>query len=197
MNIAPVTLTLPHGVARLEPLGLHHAQGLHEASVDPAIWAWLPFAQPKTPADMQKSIERALTAQAKATELPFAVIDTRTGQVAGTTRYLDIQPENRGLEIGATWYGVAWQRTRVNTECKLMLLTHAFDHLGAVRVQLRTDARNQRSRDAILRIGAQYEGRLRQSRILHDGFIRDTVYFSIIADEWPAVRAGLLAKLAR
>lgn len=197
MNIAPVTLALPNGDARLEPLGLHHAQGLHQAGPDPVIWAWLPFAQPKTLAQMQQYIERALAAQAQGAELPFAVIDTRTGQVAGTTRYLDVQPENRGLEIGATWYGVAWQRTRINTECKLMLLTHAFDTLGAVRVQLKTDGRNQRSQNAILRIGAQYEGRLRKSRVLHDGFIRDTVYFSIIADEWPAVRAGLLAKLAR
>lgn len=195
--IGPVTLELPGGRARLEPLTLEHAAGLWAAGPDADTWRFLPTAPPRSLQDMRAYVTRALDAADTGAETPFAIVDRSTGRVAGTTRYMDIQPEHRAAEIGTTWLGAAWRRTSVNTECKFLLLRHAFETLGAVRIYLKTDARNERSRAAILRIGATYEGCLRRSRILHDGYIRDTVYFSVTDLEWPRVREHLEALRAR
>ncbi len=125
-------------------------------------------------------------------QIPFAIVHAQSGAAIGSTRYLDLRPAHRALEIGWTWIATAHQRTPVNTECKLLLLEHAFETLGAVRVQFKTDARNMRSQTAIARIGGCREGVLRKSLILWDGFIRDSAYFSIVDDEWPAVKRRLL-----
>ncbi len=156
----------------------------------------MPSPPPDTVEKMLALIASSLQNAARGTELPFVIIDRTTGRPCGSTRYLEIQPVNRSLEIGWTWYSRRVQRTSINTECKLMLMRHAFETLGCVRVQLRTDARNARSQAAIRRLGAQYEGTFRRSRILWDGYIRDSVFFSVISDEWPGVKAGLEAKLA-
>lgn len=195
MHPLPITLELPDGVARLEPLGPRHAAALLEAGRDERIWRWMPVGVPREPGDVERMIEAAQVAQEAGRQVAFAIVERGTGRVIGSTRYLDIQPENRALEIGWTWIGTAWQRTRVNTECKYLLLRHAFDALGAVRVALKTDARNETSQRAIQRIGASFEGRLRKSRILPDGFIRDTMVYSVVAEEWAGVRTGLEGRL--
>jgi len=131
------------------------------------------------------------------TDLPFAVIHLASGRVAGATRYLNIMPKDRGLEVGGTWYGLEFQRTIVNTECKYLLLTHAFEILRCIRVQLKTDVRNVRSQRAIERLGAVKEGVLRNHMILPDGHYRDSVFYSILDTEWPAIKKSLEEKLAR
>lgn len=146
---------------------------------------------------MRGFIDAALKEATTGASQPFAIVHQPTGKAIGSTRCLDIQPENRSLEIGWTWIGTPWQRTAINTECKYLLLRHAFETLNCVRVQLKTDARNQRSQQAILRIGAKLEGTLRKHRINYDGHIRDSVYFSVIAEEWPVVKAKLEQMLAR
>ncbi|MBX3359246.1 MAG: GNAT family N-acetyltransferase [Phycisphaeraceae bacterium] len=201
MRVSPVTLELDGGVARLEPLAEEHGPDLMEAAREESIWRWMPFPGPTTPELMRGYLGRAAAAQAAGREEPFAIVlkgergarDT----AIGSTRYMEIMPEHRALEIGATWIGGTWQRSAVNTECKYLLLRHAFEVLGAVRVQLKTDARNERSQRAIERIGAVREGVLRKSRILHDGFVRDTVYYSVIAGEWPGVKARLEGMMRR
>ncbi len=194
MDVRPVTLEL--NVARLEPLSLSHAPGLLEAARDESIWTFMPYAGPRDEPEVHAYIQRALDAAAAGSERPFAIVHRPSGRVAGSTRYMEIRRADRALEIGATWVGAPWRRTGLNTECKYLLLRHAFETLGAVRVQLKTDARNQRSRAAILRIGASYEGRLRRHRLVRDGFVRDTVYYSVIAEEWPDVRSRLEAMIA-
>jgi RimJ/RimL family protein N-acetyltransferase len=196
MQPVPVTLELPQGRARLEPLSPAHVPGLFAASQDDEVWRYSTLPRARTVEDMQTLVAGAMEAQATGGTIPFVIIDragagTSGDVVAGTTRYLDIQPVNRALEIGYTWLGAAWRRTSINTECKYLLLRHAFESLGAVRVQLKTDARNQRSRAAIIRIGAVYEGRLRRHILLPDGTHRDSVYFSILDSEWPGVKGGL------
>lgn len=197
MQVAPVTLELPGGAVRLEPLSIDHAPALFEASRDPDIWRFLPVSQPTTPEQVLEMICVARKEQDQGARLPFAVVDTRTGFAVGTTSYLDIQPSNRSLEIGWTWLGAAARRTAINTQCKYLLLRHAFDSLGAVRVCLKTDARNQRSQRAILRLGARYEGCLRRSRVLQSGYIRDTIHYSILDREWPGVKSRLELMLTR
>jgi RimJ/RimL family protein N-acetyltransferase len=193
-SVRPVTLVGEH--VRLEPLAPGHAPGLFAVGTDPTIWEFLPTAPFAAPGDADAYVANALARAAGGNEVPFAVIDRASGAVAGTTRYLDVRPADRGLEIGWTWYGVSYQRTAVNTATKLLLLTHAFQTLGAIRVQLKTDARNERSQRAIERLGAVREGVLRSTMILpKDGYVRDSVYYSIIASEWPAVRARLQARL--
>jgi RimJ/RimL family protein N-acetyltransferase len=194
-RVTPTILTGRH--VRLEPLEARHAGGLFTVGRDPSIWEWLALDQFVTVDDATRYIEEALTSASAGTEIPFAVIDVASGSVAGTTRYLEIRPLDRALEIGWTWYGVAYQRTALNTEAKLLLLTHAFDIWGAHRVQFKTDARNLRSRRAIERLGAKAEGILRRHSIVRkNGKPRDSAYYSIILDEWEAVRARLGAMLA-
>lgn len=196
MNPTPLVLELPDGRARLEPLEARHVPSLFAAGQDPAVWRFIACPTPRTLDEMALFVERALAGAKTGAEVPFAIIDRSTGQPAGSTRYLDIQAQNHSLEIGFTWVGAPWQRTAINTECKYLLLRHAFESLGAVRVQLKTDARNQQSQRAILRIGAVYEGCLRRSRVLPDGFVRDTMCYSVVDNEWPAVKRRLEEMLA-
>ena len=195
MNIQPVTLT--GLVVRLEPLAVAHVTHLAANGQDESTWQYIPYPPVHSEADMLAWVNDMLARQAHGTDLPFAVVHLETGQAIGATRYMDIRPANRGLEIGGTWYAPAYRRTAVNTEAKYLLLSHAFETLGCVRVQLKTDVRNERSQRAIERIGAQKEGVLRHNVIMPDGYRRDSVYYSILAEEWPAVRARLEARLGR
>ena len=195
MNIQPVTLT--GQFVRLEPLSEAHVPGLAAIGMDDEIWKYMLYGPIRSEADIRNWVRDMLDRAAQGTDLPFAVIDQATGCVAGATRYLEIRPAHRGLEIGGTWYGAAYRRTRVNTESKYLLLEHAFERLGCIRVQLKTDSRNERSRRAIERIGAVPEGVLRNHMILPDGLVRHSVYYSILDTEWPGVKARLKEMLAR
>jgi N-acetyltransferase len=191
MEIEPIAL-LGH-VVRLEPLSVSHVSDLAAAGSDPSIWRLMPYPPVTDEATMGNWVRTALDNQSKGTDLPFAVIHLASGRAIGSTRYLDIQRRNRGLEIGGTWYGVAYQRTAVNTECKYLLLRHAFETLGCIRVQLKTDLRNERSQRAIERVGGVREAVLRKHVIMPNGYQRWTVLYSIIDDEWPAVKGQLEA----
>jgi len=194
MNIQPVTLAGKH--VRLEPLALAHLDALCEVGLDGDIFRW--YTHPvRSRDDMRGFIETALQWQADGTALPFATIEQSSGRAIGSTRYMNIDRPNRHVEIGATWIAPAWQRTRVNTEAKLLMLQHAFETLGCIRVELKTDELNERSRNAILRIGAKQEGIFRNHMICADGRLRNSVWFSIIASEWPQVKASLEEKLAK
>jgi RimJ/RimL family protein N-acetyltransferase len=151
----------------------------------------------ETEDQMRNFVRHLLALQQRGTDLPFAVIHVPSGRAVGMTRYLNIDAENRALEIGGTWYGLAYQRTSVNTECKYLLLGYAFETLDCVRVQLKTDLRNERSQRAIERLGAVREGVLRNHMILPDGTLRHSVFYSILPEEWPSVRARLAAWLER
>jgi len=142
-------------------------------------------------------VQLALQAQADSTALPFATVEQSSGRVVGCTRYMNIDKPNRHVEIGSTWVGAPWQRSAVNTEAKYLMLRHAFETLGCIRVELKTDELNQRSRNAILRIGAKQEGIFRNHMVCWDGRLRNSVWFSIIDSEWPRVKADLEAKLLR
>ena len=194
MNVAPITLE--GDIVRLEPLALRHVDDLAAVAFDPDLWRWVP-TQVTNRDELEAYIEEALDEQARGVSLPFAVIEKRGGRAIGSTRYGAISRGDRRLEIGWTWYARALHRTGVNTESKLLLLRHAFETLGAIRVELKTDVLNERSRAAILRLGAQQEGIFRNHRIVPGtGRIRDTVYFSVIDREWPAVKARLEGYLA-
>jgi RimJ/RimL family protein N-acetyltransferase len=192
MQTAPVVLGGRH--IRLEPLTLDHLDSLCEIGLDEEIWRWIPI-QVGTRADMLNYIRTALQWQNDGTALPFATIEQSTGRAIGSTRYMNIDKPNRHVEIGATWIGRPWQRTAVNTEAKYLMLRHAFEYLGCLRVELKTDALNEKSRNAILRIGAKQEGIFRKHVLCASGRVRDSVYFSIIDSEWPSVKASLEAKL--
>ncbi|MCU1334730.1 MAG: family acetyltransferase [Bryobacterales bacterium] len=163
--------------------------------LDPELWELIPY-RVATPKDMAAYIQTALDAQAAGTALPFATVHAPSGQVVGSTRYMNIDAANRRVEIGSTWIAAPWRRTAVNTEAKYLMLRHAFETLGCIRVELKTDALNQRSRNAIRRIGATEEGTLRQHLITWSGRLRDTVYFSILDSEWPRVKQDLEQKLS-
>lgn len=194
MIVEPVTLDGRH--VRLEPLSLDHLDALCAVGLDPDLWTWIP-SQLRTRDDMQKYVETALSERAAGRALPFVTIERETGTVVGSTRFAAIDPSNRRVEIGWTWIGRPWQRTFVNTEAKLLMLTHAFEQWGCIRVELKTDRLNERSRTAIARLGAMEEGIFRQHVITASGRLRDTVYFSILDTEWPVVRARLAARLAQ
>ena len=195
MKVDYVILTGKH--ICLEPLSETHISGLTEAGHDPAIWRYMPYGEVTTLEKMTEWVQHQLAGKTSGSELAFAVIHLQSGKVVGSTRYLDIRPEHRALEIGGTWYGTAFQRTVVNTEAKYLLLCHAFETLGCIRVQLKTDSRNERSQRAIERIGAKREGVLRNHMILPDGVYRDSVYYSIIENEWPGVKKQLETMLTR
>ena len=180
---------------RLEPLDRRHLEGLCAVGLDPALWA-LSLTTIDTPAAMARYVEAALDERARGVALPYAQVDVATGQVIGSTRLGSLEPRHRRAEIGWTWLAAPWQRTGHNAEAKRLLLAHAFERLGCHRVELKADARNARSRAAILRLGATEEGTLRRHMVTESGHVRDTVYFSILAEEWPAVRARLDARLA-
>jgi RimJ/RimL family protein N-acetyltransferase len=181
---------------RLEPLSETHHPGLCNAGLDPELWRWIPY-RVATREEMAAYIQAALQAQAAGTALPFATIERASGQVIGSTRFMNIDVPNRRVEIGSTWIARSRQRSFVNTEAKFLMLRHAFEFLGCIRVELKTDALNERSRKAILRIGAREEGILRKHMVTWTGRVRDTVYFSILDHEWPRVKADLENKLER
>lgn len=195
MNLKPFTLT-GHYV-RLEPMTEAHIHDLAEVGCDEAIWQYMVYGKIRTEEDMRDWVKDILDRKAQGTDLPFVVVHLETGRVAGATRYMDIHPQDRGLEIGGTWYAVEFQRTLVNTESKYLLLKYAFEELGCIRVQFKTDLLNVRSQRSIERIGAVKEGVLRNHMILPDGRIRDSVFFSILEREWPAVKTRLETILKR
>jgi RimJ/RimL family protein N-acetyltransferase len=190
--LQPITLEGRH--VRLEPLAHAHHRPLCAIGLDPELWELIPY-RVATPEDMASYIQTALDHQAAGTALPFATVHVPSGQVIGSTRYMNIDRANRRVEIGATWIAGPWRRTAVNTEAKYLMLRHAFETLGCIRVELKTDALNQRSRTAIRRIGATEEGTLRQHIITWSGRLRDSVYFSILDSEWPRVKQDLERKL--
>ncbi len=194
MEVRPVTL---EGVrAKLVPLAEAHLPDLLSAAQSPLIWAYMP-TNLQTEGSVQKWYQDALRAQEAGTEVVFAIIDKEKGRAVGSTRFMDISAPNRGLEIGWTWLAPDVWRTRINTECKYLLLRHCFETLGAIRVQLKTDSRNLRSQKAMERLGAVREGVLRRHRILPDGYVRDSVYYSVLPQEWAEVKARLEAYLSR
>jgi len=190
--LSPFTLEGRH--VRLEPLSLQHLPGLLEIGLDPSLWA-LTVSKLRSAADLERYVTKALADQAEGTALPFATVWRESGRVIGSTRFGNIAMEHQRMEIGWTWIAAAWQRTAANTEAKLLMLSDAFDRLGTRRVEFKTSALNQRSRAALLRIGAIEEGTLRQHTVNEDGTIRDTVCFSILHNEWPKVRERLRARL--
>ncbi len=194
MNVEPVTLR--GDVVVLEPLGVEHVDGLARVGLDPELWRFIPNVV-ASEADMRAYVESALDERRRGIAMPFAILEATNGAPIGSTRYANIVPEHRRLEIGWTWYAPAFQRTAANTEAKLLLLTHAFEALGAQRVEFKTDALNERSRAALLRLGAREEGIFRKHMLTGSGRVRDSVYFSIVDDEWPAVKARLRARLTR
>jgi RimJ/RimL family protein N-acetyltransferase len=179
---------------RLEPLSQAHQGALCAVGLDDELWRWSPNPL-RTPADMAAYIAFALAEQSAGRALPFAIIDRATGQAIGSTRFGAIEPAHRRVEIGWTWLGRSWQRTAANTEAKYLLLQHAFESLGCLRVELKTDALNERSRAAIRRIGAREEGTLRSHMVTASGRVRDTVYYSILDVEWPLVKRDLESRL--
>ena len=193
MNLDPVILQGRH--ARLVPMTPEHVPALWRAGSDPELWRWT-VSQVHGEDDMRRYVDDALRAQAQGTALPFVTTDAGTGQVVGSTRLANADAVHRRVEIGWTWITRPWQRTALNTEAKYLMLRHAFETLGCLRVELKTDALNQRSRSAILRIGAREEGILRKHMVTEGGRVRDTVYFSVTDDEWPAVKARLEGMLA-
>jgi RimJ/RimL family protein N-acetyltransferase len=189
LEVKPVVLTGQH--VRLEPMAEEHIPGLAEIGAGQTFWDFMLYGNINTVEDMRDWVRDILSRAEKGTDLPFVAIYLASGRVAGATRYLNIMPKDRGLEIGGTWYGPEFQRTAVNTECKYLLLRHAFETLGCIRVQLKTDLRNERSQKAIERIGGVKEGVLRNHMILPDGRFRHSVFYSIIDTEWPNVKNRL------
>ena len=180
---------------RLEPLRPEHLADLALVAFDPSLWRWT-IMGPQDEAGLRRWFETALANAEAGTERPFATIDLASGRAIGSSRFLSIVPEHRRLEIGWTWVGTVFQRTGANREAKLLQLTHAFETLGANRVEFKTHARNERSRNALIGIGAAFEGVFRNHMIMPDGSIRDSAYYSVTAAEWPAVKAALVAGLA-
>jgi len=186
----PRPVTLKSSIVRLEPLKMNHLPALCAVGLDSAIWQWYthPFL---TEADLRGYIQRALNAQAIGDSIPFVTIHSPSNIVIGSSRYMSIDRPNCRLEIGSTWITPRFQRTAVNTHAKRLMLGHAFDDLGANRVEFKTDSLNARSRAALLRIGAREEGTFRNHMVCHDGRLRHSVYYSITKEEWPGVRARL------
>ncbi len=195
-TVLPVTLE--GSVVRLEPLRREHAELFWDVAKNDLeeIFRWIPYTM-KTPQDFEKLIDKAFDEQERGESVVFATVERPSGRTIGSTRFMNIDRTNRRAEIGSTWIAPAWQRTAVNTEAKYLMLRHAFEEWKCIRVELKTDALNQKSRNAILRIGAKEEGTLRRHLITWSGRVRDTVYFSILDNEWPEVKARLEAMRAR
>jgi RimJ/RimL family protein N-acetyltransferase len=191
-------LTLQGSVVHLEPLRREHARLFWEIAKDDLedIFRWIPYSM-KTPQDFERVIAKAFDEQERGESVVFATVERTSGRTVGSTRFMNIDRLNRRVEIGSTWIAPAWQRTALNTEAKYLMLRHAFEVWKCMRVELKTDALNQKSRNAILRIGAKEEGTLRRHLITWSGRVRDTVYFSVLDNEWPAVKAKLEAMRAR
>ena len=181
---------------RIEPIRREHAQLFWDAAKNDLedIFRWIPYAM-KTREDFEKLVEKAFLEQERGESVVFATVERSSEKTVGSTRFMNIDRVNKRVEIGSTWIAPAWQRTAVNTEAKYLMLRHAFEMWGCIRVELKTDALNQKSRNAILRIGAKEEGTLRRHLVTSTGRVRDTVYFSILDSEWPVVKARLESKL--
>lgn len=190
------TPTLGGTIVRLEPLAMHHAADLFAASRDPRVWRWLPVLQPQTKIEWDDWMTAALERTAAGLELAFATVSQETGAAIGSTRYLALRPEHRSLEIGWTWISPAAWGTRANTEAKLLQLEHAFDVLGCRRVEFKTDALNERANPALAALPARFEGIQRKHMLVREGENRDSAWYSVIDDEWPAAREALGARLA-
>lgn len=190
-------ITLEGRFVRLEPLSLSHAAGLANAGDVEEIWTYVRTGSVRGEAQMSRHIEKLLADQSAGTDLAFAVVHRELQRPIGMTRYLGISRADRAVEIGGTWYEPAFWRTPVNTECKFLLLSHAFEREGAHRVQIKTDVRNTRSQRAIERLGAVREGVLREHLLLGDGHLRSSVFYSLLESEWPDARRRLQAALAR
>ena len=193
-RVEPVTLE--GRIVRLEPLSLAHVPGLAEVGLDPAIWR-LTIARPASEADLRAWAETALRAREAGTEMPFATVEAATGRPIGSSRYMNIVLEHRRLEIGWTWLAPPWQRTGANREAKLLMLTHAFEVLGCRRVEFKTDSTNEASRTALLGIGATFEGIFRKHMVMPGDGVRHSAWYSVVDDEWPAVKARLEESLRR
>jgi RimJ/RimL family protein N-acetyltransferase len=192
--LAPITLEGKH--VTLKPLSVEHLAGLQAAVQDGELWKLWYTAIPQ-PENMAQEIQRRLGLQEKGTMLPFTIVRNDTGAVCGMTTYMNVDPVNRRVEIGSTWYAQSVQRTAINTEAKLLLLAHAFEELKCIAVEFRTHWMNHQSRNAIARLGAKQDGILRQHQRMPDGSLRDTVVFSIIDAEWPTIKRHLKYKLER
>src|SRR6266849_3624435 len=203
MNVAATTLdittpvTLEGSTVRLESIRREHAQLFWDAAKDALedIFRWIPYPM-RTPEDFHRVVDKAFTEQERGESVVFATVERSSERVIGSTRFMNIDRMNRRAEIGSTWIAPAWQRTSVNTEAKFLMLRHAFEVWQCIRVELKTDALNQRSRNAILRIGAREEGTLRKHLVTWNGRVRDTVYFSILANEWEEVKSQLEGRIA-
>jgi RimJ/RimL family protein N-acetyltransferase len=189
-------VTLEGRIVRLEPLSLAHVPGLAGVGLDPEIWRWT-IARPRTEDDVRAWAASAIGARDAGTEFPFATVDVASGQPIGSSRYMNIVLEHRRLEIGWTWVAPPWQRTGANREAKLLMLEHAFERLGCRRVEFKTDSNNGKSRDALIGIGARFEGIFRNHMVMPDGRMRHSAWYSVIDEEWPEVRASLEAGLER
>lgn len=196
MQTWPQPITLTGKTARLEPLSLNHAPGLTEAVTDGNLWE-LWYTSIPAPDKMDAEITRRLSLQTQGKMLPFTIFNQQTGQTIGMTTYMNIDAANRHVEIGSTWYRKSSQRSGINTECKLLLLTHAFEALNCIAVEFRTHFFNHQSRRAIERLGAKQDGILRSHMVSADGMLRDTVVYSIVASEWPTIRRHLQFQTAR
>ncbi|HEY4128796.1 MAG TPA: GNAT family protein [Gammaproteobacteria bacterium] len=194
--IQPQAITLEGAHVRLLPLNPDHLDGLCAVGLDEELWKWVP-TRVLDRQDMKAYMALALDEQKRGVSVPFTTTLKDSGQIVGSTRYANISARDGRLEIGWTWIGKAWQRSPVNTEAKYLMLHHAFEVLGCTRVELKTDGLNEKSRAAILRIGAKQEAVLRKHTLTYSGRIRDTVYFSILDTEWPMVKAGLEARFRR
>jgi RimJ/RimL family protein N-acetyltransferase len=181
-------------IVRLEPLSQDHLDGLAEVAFDPALWRWT-LVRPIDRAGLAAWLDTAIANREAGTELPYATVDLATGRPIGSSRYMSIVPEHRRLEIGWTWVAGPWQRSGANREAKLLMLGHAFERLGCRRVEFKTNARNEQSRAALLGIGATFEGIFRKHMVVPGGEVRDSAYFSVTDDEWPAVKARLTASV--
>ena len=201
MSAGPLSIVLPltleGSVVRLEPVHREHAELFWEVAKNDLedIFRWIPYSM-KTPEDFQRLIDKAFEEQERGESVVFATLERSSGRVIGSTRFMNIDRVNRRVEIGSTWIAPAWQRTAANTEAKYLMLRHAFEVWECMRVELKTDALNQKSRNAILRIGAQEEGTLRRHLLTWTGRVRDTVYFSILDHEWREVKARLEDRLS-
>jgi N-acetyltransferase len=201
-GIAPLNVVLPltleGSVVRLEPVRRQHSELFWDVAKNDLedIFRWIPYSM-KTPQDFERLVEKAFSEQERGESVVFATVERPSGRVVGSTRFMNIDGANRRVEIGSTWIAPAWQRTAVNTEAKYLMLRHAFEVWGCARVELKTDALNEKSRNAILRIGAKEEGTLRRHVVTWTGRIRDSVYFSILDSEWLGVKATLEALMSR
>lgn len=190
--MTPISLEGTH--VRLEPLSEAHHDALCAVGLDPDLWKLIP-TQVLNRDQMMRVIRAQVAEQEKGLSIPFATVERASGKVVGSTRFMNIDLTNRRLEIGSTWIAKPWQGTAINTEAKYLMMRYAFETLGCNRVEWKTDSLNTQSRNAILRLGAKQEGIFRQHMVTWSGRLRDTVYFSVIAPEWPEVKANLEAKL--